>query len=463
VHYISTRGYGPATFMDTLFHGLAPDGGLYMPAQYPQFSRDFMDELTYLSYEDIAEKIMSPFVDGEIPQDVFSKMIRQAYKSFDDIEITPLLHYDQDLWVLELFHGPTMAFKDIALQLVGEIMSWALADAEKKVTVIGATSGDTGPAAIDGLKNVENANIFMLFPHNRVSQLQRVQMTTANKENVFPIAIDGTFDDCQALVKQMFNDEIFRGHVRATAVNSLAWPRLMPQMVYYFFAWSRLKEMVGNKPLTFSVPTGNFGNVFAGYLAMQCGLPLNRLLIASNTNDILSRFINEADYSVHGVTATRSPSMDIQIASNFERLLFDIFARKTERVQEVMACLKETGKLPPLTDMEMDEVRSVFAAEGVSEIDTLKMISEADATKNIVLDPHSAVGLSAILKHDELKPAVSLATAHPVKFASAVTEATGKLPLYEDEIDDMMKAEETFEVLPNDIEAVQNYIMDNIV
>lgn len=462
MHYISTRGFGPVSFTRTLLEGLAPDGGLYVPEHYPHFSEEELEEFTFKSYEEIAERVMAPFVGDDIPTDVFRKMIEKAYQNFDDIEITPLLQYDQDMWLMELFHGPTYAFKDIAMQLLGLMLEWAYDQEGESANVIGATSGDTGPAAIAGLGGKENINVFMLFPHNRVSGIQRLQMTTSKHKNIFPIAIEGTFDDCQALVKEMFNDTEFRNKINATAVNSISWARLMPQMVYYFFAWSRLREMTQGKPLNFSVPTGNFGNIFSAYAAMQCGLPMDRLLIASNVNDILPRFINSGDYSTHKVMPTRSPSIDIQVSSNFERLLFDVYAHDAEKVKAAMQFFKESGALPALSDMEMDEIRGIFSASSVGEIDMLKVISEADATKHIVLDPHTAVGVAAAQANPNMRPIVSMATAHPIKFQNAVKEATGKEPMFTEELDEMLKADETFELLPNDVVEVKKFILANL-
>tara|TARA_R110000868_G_scaffold218576_1_gene469067 strand:- start:229691 stop:231079 length:1389 start_codon:yes stop_codon:yes gene_type:complete len=462
MHYISTRGYGPVNFERTILDGLAPDGGLYVPANYPKFSREELEELSFLSYEDVADKIISPFVGDSIPEDILQKMIKTAYSKFNDIEVTPLCQYEDNLWLLELFHGPTFSFKDIAMQLLGLMMEYTLEKNDETATVIGATSGDTGPAAIEGLKNSKFVNVFMLYPHNRVSQIQRAQMTTSEAKNIFPIAIEGNFDDCQDIVKELFSDEAFKEKVNATAVNSMSWARLLPQMVYYFFSWSRMRDMATGQPVSFSVPTGNFGDAFAGYLAMQCGLPINRLIVATNSNDILTRFFNNNDYSREKVIATRSPSIDIQVASNFERLLFDIYGRDNDLVRHAMSEFKRTGKLPKVTDLQLDEAKSVFLGESVSEIDTLKMMSESDFSKNILIDPHTAVGLAAAKRHPDLKPIISLSTAHPLKFPHALKEATAKELLFDEEFDSMLKREEKFDVLPNDVAAVKQYILDNL-
>ncbi|MAI07519.1 MAG: threonine synthase [Magnetococcales bacterium] len=462
MHYISTRGFGPVNFRTTVLDGLAPDGGLYVPASYPKFSREELEELSFLSYEDIADKIMSPFIGDSVPSDILSQIIKTAYGKFNDIEVTPLIQYEEDTWIMELFHGPTFAFKDIAMQFLGPILEYTLGEEGTNATVIGATSGDTGPAAIEGLKNSDNINVFMLYPHNRTSAIQRMQMTTSGSQNIFPIAIEGTFDDCQNIVKELFSDLAFKEKINATSINSISWARLLPQMVYYFFAWSRLRDVVPGKEISFSVPTGNFGDAFAGYLAMQCGLPIKSILVATNSNDILTRFINNNDYSSHAVKPTRSPSMDIQIASNFERLLFDIYGRDSDVLKHAMREFKQHKALPKINDLQIDETRSIFSAESISEVDTLKMMSESDFTHNILIDPHTAVGLAAAKKHPELKPIVSLATAHPLKFPSALKEATAKELLFDDELDKMMKTEEVFDILPPDAELVRQYILDNL-
>lgn len=462
MHYISTRGFGPVSFERTVLDGLAPDGGLYVPSSYPKFSRENLEELSYLSYEEVAEKIISPFLGDSIPNDILKKMVKAAYSKFNDIEVTPLLQYEENLWLLELFHGPTFSFKDIAMQFLGLVLEYTFEKTGEKATIIGATSGDTGPAAIEGLKNSEHMNVFMLYPHNRVSQVQLSQMTTSGAKNIFPIAIDGTFDDCQDIAKSLLNDLEFKDKVNATAVNSMSWARLLPQAVYYFFSWSRMRDMAPGKDVSFSIPTGNFGDAFAGYLAMQCGLPVNRLIVASNNNDILTRFFNENDYSKRKVSVTRSPSIDIQVASNFERLLFDIYGRDSNLLTHAMEKFSETGALPKVTELQLDEAKSVFTAESIDEIETLKTISESDFTHNILIDPHTAVGLTAAKRNEDLKPIVSLATAHPLKFPTAVKEATGKEILYDDDLDTMLKKDQILEKLPNDVNIVKQYILDNL-
>ncbi len=399
MHYISTRGFGPVNFETTVLDGLAPDGGLYVPTSYPKLSREELDELSFLSYEDMADKIMSPFIGDSIPSDVLSNIIKTAYSKFNDIEVTPVVQYEENLWLMELFHGPTFAFKDVAMQFLGPVLEYTLGQKGQTATVIGATSGDTGPAAIEGLKNSENINVFMLYPHNRTSAIQRMQMTTSGGQNIFPIAVEGTFDDCQDIVKELFSDLAFKEQVNATSVNSISWARLLPQMV---------------------------------------------------------------DYSVQKVVPTRSPSMDIQVASNFERLLFDIYGRDADVLKHNMQEFKNNKTLPQVNALQLDEVRSIFTSHKVSEVETLKMMSESDFTHNIVIDPHTAVGLAAAKAHPELKPCVSLATAHPLKFPSALKEATAKELLFDDDLDKMMKSEEKFDILPPETDTIRQYILDNI-
>lgn len=459
MEYISTRGFGPVSFERTILDGLAPDGGLYVPTHYPKIPFQKMEEMTYLSYEEVAEIVMTPFIGDSIPRETFRKMLKTAYSRFADEDIAPLNQLGDDMWLLELYHGPTLAFKDIALQLLGQMIDYTLEKHELKATVIGATSGDTGPAAIEGLKHVERATTFMLYPKNRTSTIQQRQLTTSGAKNVFPIAIDGTFDDCQDLVKALFNDEKLREKVNATAVNSISWARILPQVVYYFFAWSRLRTFIQDKRLSFSVPTGNFGDIYAGYIAMQCGLPVERLVIANNGNDILTRFMKNGDYSMRKVQATSSPSMDILVASNFERFLFDLYGKMPERTKSALSEFRETGKLEDITPQELEDARSIFTAHAASEIDVLKQMSASDIMRGLTLDPHTAVGMCAAEEKSELRPMVVLSTAHPAKFPTAVERATGAIPLLPPHLDDLMDKEEVYETLPNDFDSVKKYIL----
>jgi threonine synthase len=459
--YISTRGEENVTFTQTVLNGLAPDGGLYLPTKYPKISAQNIKNMDKFDYLQIAEGVMWPFVKGDIEQEVFRDIIHQAYAQFDDTEITPVKKLEDDIYMLELFHGPTLAFKDVALQVLGKVMDWALTQKNTTATVIAATSGDTGPAAIAGLTGLENVKAFILFPKDKVSNIQQRQMTTTGQHNIFPVAIEGTFDDCQYLVKQMFNDTAFRQQIKATAINSISWARLIPQIVYYFYAWSRIPKKL-RKKLYISVPTGNFGDIFAGYVAKQMGLPFEKLIIASNENDILTRFIQDGDYSTQDVIQTCAPSIDIQVASNFERLLFDIMARDSKRLTRTMKKFAQTGTLPALNKEEMAKVRDIFSAVSAPEEEIYVAIHEAYERYGVLIDPHTAVGLSAIYARPGMRPALCLSTAHPAKFPDAVEKATGINPPLPKHMQHILKDKEIFTTVPNDINAIQDYISQHI-
>ncbi len=462
MRYISTRGYmgddGQGVgFIDAMLDGLAPDGGLYLPQTYPTFTAQDLDRFANLSFVELAEEIILPFVAPDLNREQLRALLKKAYSTFSIPEITPLKKLDEDNYLLELFHGPTLAFKDVALQLLGGLLDFALADKNKQVTVLGATSGDTGPAAIEGLKGVNNSRIFMLFPHNRVSHVQRKQMTTTGAANVYPIAIDGTFDDCQKLVKELFNDKKFKEQQNLTAVNSISWARLLPQMVYYFHAWGRLNK----KPLAFSVPTGNFGDVFAGFAAQKCGLPIEKLIIANNDNDIVTRFVSNGDYSIKDVIATQSPSIDISIASNFERYLFEVMGRDSAALRQTMDSFANSGKLPTLSKPQMAQVRNTFAAFSANETEITATIKAAWQGHGILLDPHTAVGLYATREYQKTTDAlvVTLATAHPAKFPDAVEKATNQRPDLPLELRHILAATEDSSLVDNSAEQLKNFIL----
>lgn len=455
--YISTRGEKNVTFTETVLNGLAPDGGLYLPTKYPKISQKNIENMDKFTYLQIAEGIMWPFVKEDMEKELFQHLIQQAYSSFDTAEITPIQRLEDDIHMLELFHGPTLAFKDVALQMLGKIMDWALTKEDAQATVIAATSGDTGPAAISGLTGLNNVKAVILFPKGKVSDIQRRQMTTTGQKNIFPIAIEGTFDDCQNLVKQMFNDTEFREKIKATAINSISWARLIPQIVYYFYAWSRIPKSQ-RENLYISVPTGNFGDIFAGYVAKQMGLPFKKLIIASNENDILTRFIHNRDYSTKEVTQTCAPSIDIQVASNFERLLFDVMDRNSARLTETMDIFAKTGQLPKLQDNEMNKIHSIFNASSASEDEVKVAIHEAYEKYGTLIDPHTAVGLSALYSRPGMRPALCLSTAHPAKFPDAVEESTGVYPELPKHMQHILKDTEAFDTVTNDINAVKSYI-----
>ena len=458
--YFSTRGHGPVTFTGALLDGLAPDGGLYLPEEYPQFSADQIASFKQKSFKQIAVEIMAPFMAPEFSRDDVEGLVNQAYTKFAHAEITPTKKLEDGFYLLELFHGPTLAFKDVALQMLGRVFDKVLAEQNRQATVIGATSGDTGPAAIEGVAGLDNLNAFILFPNNRVSDVQRRQMTTVNQPNIFPIAMEGSFDDCQDVVKALFNDRAFNEEVNATAINSISWARLVPQVVYYFYAWSRLADEVDGN-INFVVPTGNFGDIFAGYVAQRLGLPMGKLVVASNVNDILTRFVNENDYSKQGVRPTVSPSIDIQIASNFERYLFELFGRDADRLSKVMEEFKATGKLS-VTEEELQSVQNTFAAASVDEQETLAYICQAYESYGELIDTHTAVGVGAAFKCAGLRPAVVLATAHPAKFPDAVQRASNIHPPLPEHLSDLLERKEFFDVLPHNEQAVKDYILEKI-
>mgnify|MGYP006270466423 CR=1 FL=1 len=463
MRYISTRGYaGPngegVSFYQAMLDGLAPDGGLYLPAEWPQFlPRDVVGK----GFPEIAEMIMAPFVVPDLSQRKLRQLIEKACANFEHPEVTPLAAYRKGHHILELFHGPTLAFKDVALQMLGLLLDEALAKKSQNLTVLGATSGDTGPAAIEGLKGRDHVQTFMLFPAGRISPVQRRQMTTVAAENVRPVAVKGTFDDCQKLVKEMFNHKPTREKYNLTAINSISWARLLPQMVYYFYAWAQLQ-----KPLTFSVPTGNFGDVFAGFMARKCGLPMNKLIIATNKNDILPRFIKHGDYSNRGVHATQSPSMDISVASNFERYLYLLSDGDGVAVKAMMETFEKTGALPELSKEQMQKARHDFAAFRAYETNTTEAIQTAWRGKGVLVDPHTAVGLHATQEYLKLHPeeqVVTLATAHPAKFADAVEKATGRLPKLPERLMHIMEAEENFDEISAEAEALKKLMEEKML
>jgi len=459
--YISTRGYRGktgkgATFAEVTLDGLAPDGGLYVPESTPHFDALALDTFSSLSYQEIAFEIMHPFVGADVPEAKLKELIQKAYGTFDTSDVTPLVPLAPHHHVLELYHGPTLAFKDVALQFLGLLLDFLLEKQHRKLTVLGATSGDTGPAAIEGLKGRKHVQIFMLYPHGRVSDFQRKQMTTVNAKNVHAIAIDGTFDDCQHLVKTLFNDAEFRQKQALTAINSISWARLLPQMVYYFYAYSRLR-----KPLTFVVPTGNFGDIFAGYMAQKCGLPVEKLVIANNQNDILTRFVNQNDYSVAGVYPTQSPSIDISVASNFERYLFDLLGQDPEQLKHFMHTFDTTKALPKLPETLHQKVRRTFAAYSVNEAQTTQTIATYWQHTQRLFDPHTAVGLYAAgqcLAENAQSHVVTLSTAHPAKFAESVRNATGQTPKVPEALQPMTQKPEQCTRLKNDAAALKALI-----
>jgi threonine synthase len=461
MRYVSTRGAAPSlTFREVTLAGLASDGGLYVPETWPHFSREEIAALAGLSYVDTAVAVMAPFVGGDLTREDLHDLCSRAYARFAHAAVTPLVQIDHEQWLLELFHGPTLAFKDVALQLLGLLFEHFLGGSGEHLTIVGATSGDTGSAAIDAVAGREGVDIFMLHPEGRVSEVQRRQMTTVAAPNVHNIAIRGDFDQAQALVKAMFNDRDFAGRFRLSAVNSINWARLMAQVVYYFYAAVRLGAP--ERSVTFSVPTGNFGDVFAGYVAAKMGLPVERLIVATNVNDIVARALTSGDYS-RGVTEpTPTPSMDIQVSSNFERLLFDAGNRDGAELAEQMRGFEASGALR-LTNAQSEGAAALFTGERV-EVDTMSQAMRwAHEAAGQIVDPHTAVALAAARRNGGAGPTVTLATAHPAKFVDAVERATGLRPPLPGRAGELFAREERYVVLDATYEAVSGYVAERAV
>ncbi len=461
--YISTRGQAPAlNFEDVLLTGLAPDGGLYVPETLPRFSQEEIASWAGLNYTDLAFKIVQPFVDDCIPADDLKAIIDDTYSDFRHPSIAPLVQLDKNEWVLELFQGPTLAFKDFALQMLGRLLDYVLERRHQKVVIMGATSGDTGSAAIQGCKRCSNIDIFILHPYQRVSEVQRRQMTTVLADNIHNIAVHGNFDDCQSMVKASFNDKSFLPEDRQlVAVNSINWARIMAQIVYYFYASLSLGGPL--RPVAFSVPTGNFGDIYAGYLASKMGLPIDQLVVATNTNDILHRCISNNDFSKHKLVHTLSPSMDIVISSNFERLLFDCYDRDGAAIADLMNRFQTEDVA--ISDAAFENVRALFDSYTVSDDQTVSTIAAVYDESEYLLDPHSAIGVEAARqvrrRHDI--PMITLATAHPAKFPEAVMKAGyPHEPALPHHMLDLFKDEERYTVLDNDIAKVHEFVVNNI-
>jgi threonine synthase len=457
MRYLSTRGQAPVLgFSDALLAGLARDGGLYLPAEWPRFSAAEIRAMRGLSYAELAIRVLTPYVGGEIDSATFARIVREAYATFDHAAVCPLVQLDSNRFVLELFHGPTLAFKDVAMQLLARLMDHVLAEHGRRATIAGATSGDTGGAAVEAFAGRDRTDIFILFPEGRVSPVQQRQMTTSNAANVHAIAIEGNFDDCQALVKDMFNDHGFRDRVALSGVNSINWARIMAQIVYYFS--SALSLGAPDRAVSFAVPTGNFGDIFAGYAAKQMGLPVERLVIATNDNDILARAIASGAYETRGVVATTSPSMDIQVSSNFERLLFEAAGRDAATVRRYMNGLKQSGSFT-IDPASLARIRADFAAGRSAMAETAETIGRQLAKSGYLADPHTA---TAIHVADSIEvsatPMVVLATAHPAKFPTAILEASGVKPVLPSRLSDLMARKENFTVLPSSIKMVEDYI-----
>jgi threonine synthase len=457
MQYISTRGGAPeASFTDVLLAALARDGGLYVPKTWPRLSRDEIAAFKGKPYAEVAFAVIRPFVGGSIPDADLARMIREAYATFDAAGVAPLRQLRDGEYFLELFHGPTLAFKDVAMQLLARLMDYALAAKNDRVTIVGATSGDTGGAAVEAFRGRDRADLVILFPDGRVSDVQRLMMTTPAEKNIHAVAIEGTFDDCQAIVKALFNDHAFRDRMKLSGVNSINFARIVAQIVYYFTAAVALGAP--ERKISFVVPTGNFGDIFAGYVAKQMGLPIERLMIATNVNDILARTLASGRYEVRGVVATDSPAMDIQVSSNFERLLFDAYGRDAGAIREVMSELSAGGFA--IAEKPLATIRAAFDADRADEDETHAMIRAVHRESGYLLDPHSAVGVAVARKHKMHSPYVVLGTAHPAKFPDAVAKAAGVRPALPVRLSDLTQRKERFAVLPADVQAVARYVIE---
>ncbi|NND75482.1 MAG: threonine synthase [Ilumatobacter sp.] len=454
MQYVSSRGAAPELgFADVLLAGLASDGGLYVPERWPKLPTSAAH-----TYVERAVEVMLPFVEPDLDEITLTHLCSEAYATFRHPAVAPLVQLDHDQWVQELFHGPTLAFKDVALQLVGRMFDHVLGARGERVTVVGATSGDTGSAAIDGVAGCEHVDIVILYPLGRTSEVQRRQMTTVDAPNVHAVAVEGTFDDCQDLVKAMFNDAAFRERNRLSAVNSINWARVMAQTVYYVTAAETFAE-----PVTFSVPTGNFGNVLAGWIAREMGAPIREFILASNANDIMTRFVQDADMTSRDVVPTLSPSMDIQFSSNFERLLFEMNGRDGGMTAEQMTRFRSTGRLDIEDDQRDRYISGTFRAAAFDDATTLAEIERVHAETGYVLDPHSATGTAAArmlatVGDRPSGPVVTLATAHPAKFPDAVEQAIGVRPELPPHLADLFELEERTQTVANDLAAVEGLV-----
>lgn len=456
--YHSTRGQAPAlAFDDVLLAGLARDGGLYLPEQWPHFSQADLAAFAGMPYHQLAVRVMMPFLDGTIAEGDFARLVAETYAGFDHAAVAPLKQLGRNDWLLELFHGPTLAFKDYALQLLGRLFDHVLSKKGQRVTIVGATSGDTGSAAIEAFRDRAAVDIVILHPKGRTSEVQRRQMTTVTAANVRNIAVEGTFDDCQDMVKAMFNDQPFRDGVHLSAVNSINWARIMAQIVYYMAAGMALGAP--HRPVSFAVPTGNFGNVYAAFAARRMGLPISQLVVGSNSNDILTRFFETGTMSKAAVVPTLSPSMDIQISSNFERYLFDLFCGDGARVVDFMERFRRDGRFE-VGETMLASINSLFQGYRLDDPATTDVIRRLYHETGELLDPHSAIGVAAgrVRRRDGTTPMVALATAHAAKFPDAVEAATGIRPALPQRLSDLYERPERYDVLPNDLEVVKDYV-----
>lgn len=463
MNYVSTRGSAPVlNFADVLLTGLARDGGLYVPERLPTIDGPALRSFAGRTYAEVAVEVMWPFVDGSIERDAFVAMVGDTYSPavFRHPDVCPLVDLGDQTWLLELFHGPTLAFKDVALQLVGRLFDHVLSSRGERLTIVGATSGDTGSAAIEACRDRDALDVFILHPAGRVSEVQRRQMTTVDSPNVHNIAIEGTFDDCQDLVKALFGDLVFRDELHLSAVNSINWARILPQTVYYVTAAVALGAP--ERSLTFAVPTGNFGNVLAGDIARRMGLPIDHLVVGSNRNDILTRFLDTGRMEMAEVHPTTSPSMDIQVSSNFERLLFELHGRDGAMVTRLMEQFRATGRMD-VAEERMAELRSVFDGARLDDAEVAQVIASTWERAGVLVDPHTAVGLGAAqaCRRDPDAVMVALATAHPAKFPDAVEAATGVRPALPTHLADLFDRPERMVTLPSDQATVASFVREH--
>ena len=458
--YISTRnGSKEFNFTEVFIKGLADDGGLFIPKTIPAISEQDLLSLSKLNYKDLAKEIIFLFCGETIRKDELSNIVEKSYSKFNEKNVVKITDIGENK-ILELYHGPTLAFKDIAMQFIGHLYDHHLKNLKKKINVVVATSGDTGAAAIDAIKSKDKMNIFVLHPNNKVSSVQRKLMTTVEDKNVFNIAIDGNFDDCQNLVKSMFADNKFSNSINMSGVNSINWVRIVAQTVYYFFSYFQACQI--NEKINFSVPTGNFGDVYAGYLSKKMGLPIDKLIVATNQNDILHRAISKGQYKAHSVVETLSPSMDIQVASNFERLIYDINDQNADKTSKIMQSIKNEKKYL-IEEKELKKIRKDFASETISEQELLSCIKKVYENYKIIIDPHTAVGLGALEKINLVGKSIVLSTAHPCKFPEAIKKAINIKSELPDNLNYILSKKENFIVINNDIEEVKKYILNKLI
>ncbi len=458
--YISTRSNSKEfNFSEVFIKGLAEDGGLFVPKTIPKLSEEELQRFSNLNYQDLAKEIIFLFCSDVIKKNEISNIVDRSYINFREKNVIKLSDIGKNK-LLELFHGPTLAFKDVAMQFIGNLYDHQLESIEKKINVVVATSGDTGSAAIDAIKGKDKINIFVLHPNKKVSSIQRKLMTTVKEQNVFNIAIEGNFDDCQNLVKSMFADNKFSSSINMSGVNSINWARIIAQTVYYFFSYFQICKL--DEKINFSVPTGNFGDVYAGYLSKKMGLAIDKLIVATNQNDILHRAISKGKYEVNSVVATLSPSMDIQLASNFERLIYNVNEQNSDKTNKIMQKIK-TSKKYLIEKKELNKIKEDFISESISEEDILSCIKKVYENHKMIIDPHTAVGLKALEKINLKGKNIVLSTAHPCKFPEAINKAIGIKPNLPKELDYILNEKENFYIIKNDIEEVKKYILSKLI